>query len=255
LKVWALNKRKPWSHLLFEVARRFFPPTLVGVPKHKRPAFWLNTSFVKRNRLALQGYENRLKLFGPLPSFQDNLGTLEMLRRQLVCSVLSSEPPYEKRYPYLDRSLLEFVYAVPQEQLVRPGQRRSLMRRSLLGIVPDELLNRKRKAFVARAPLASISGDWTRLVRITQYLVSSSLSIVERNVFLEELQKARLGQTVAIVLLMRTLTVERWLTTLADRRLLGGRGDEARRRSRHSFDEVIPSSTNKPFSQLRSTLK
>ena len=33
----------------------------------------------------------------------------------------------------------EFMYAIPREQLVRPGQRRSLMRRALAGVVPDEL--------------------------------------------------------------------------------------------------------------------
>src|SRR5258706_14426073 len=48
LKVWALNKRKPWFYLLFEAAREFFPPGLVGVPKHKKPAGWLNGGFVKQ---------------------------------------------------------------------------------------------------------------------------------------------------------------------------------------------------------------
>src|SRR5467141_3650637 len=55
LKVWALNKRKPWFHLLFEAARGIFPPVLVAVPKHKRPAPWLNAGFGKRNRPALRG--------------------------------------------------------------------------------------------------------------------------------------------------------------------------------------------------------
>ena len=131
LKVWALNKRKPWFYLLFDAARGFFPPALVGVPKHKRPAAWLNPAFVKRNRAALTGYEDRTKIFGPLPSFQGNVGTVDVLRRQLACSDLSSDLPREKRYPYLDRGLLEFLSAIPREQLVRPGQRRSLMRRAL----------------------------------------------------------------------------------------------------------------------------
>src|SRR6266568_2432381 len=108
LKVWALNRRKPWFYLLFEAARGFFPPQLVGMPKHKRPAPWLNPGFIKRNRAALQGYGSRLMLFGPLPSFQDNVGTLDVLRRQLACDALSSDPPRERRYPYLDRGLLEF---------------------------------------------------------------------------------------------------------------------------------------------------
>jgi len=95
LKVWALNRRKPWFYLLFEAARGFFPPQLVGMPKHKRPAPWLNPGFIKRNRAALQGYGSRLMLFGPLPSFQDNVGTLDVLRRQLACDALSSDPPRE----------------------------------------------------------------------------------------------------------------------------------------------------------------
>jgi len=220
LKVWALNKRKPWFYLLFEAARGFFPIALVGVPKHKRPTPWLNLAFVKRNREALQGYESRLKLFGPLPSFQENVSTLEVLQRQLGCSPPSSDPLCEKRYPYLDRNLLEFTYSLPREQLVRPGQRRSLMRRALVGIVPHELLDRKRKAYVARAPLAGISAEWTYLIEMTQHMVSGSFGIVEANRFLEALQKARQGREVTVVALMRTLAIETWLRNLQNSTVL-----------------------------------
>ena len=223
LKVWALNKKKPWFHLLIEAARGFFPPTLVGVTKHKRPVPWLNPAFVRRNRPALQGYESRLKFFGPLPSFQENVSTLEASQRQLACDALSSQPTYEKRYPYLDRGLLEFMYAVPREQIVRPGQRRSLMRRALAGVVPDELLNRKRKAFVARSPLVTISTEWTRFTEMSQDLVASSLGIVDPRSFLEALHRARQGREVLLVALMRTLGVESWLSGLKDRGTLHGR--------------------------------
>lgn len=63
---------------------------------------------------------------------------------------------YEYRYPYLDRDLVEFLFAIPREQLVRPGRRRSLMRRALKGMVPIEVLERRRKAFIVRGPLALI---------------------------------------------------------------------------------------------------
>ncbi len=222
LKVWALNKRKPWFHLLFDAARGFFPPALVGVPKHRRPAPWLNSAFVKRNRAALQGYESRLKLFGPLPTFQENLTTLDVLRRQLQCSALPSTPLYEKRYPYLDRGLLEFLFSVPREQLVRPSQRRSVMRRALVGIVPGELLNRKRKAYVSRGPMADISADWTRYADLTQHMTSSSLGIVETEKFSEALLKARHGKEVPTVMLLRTLSIEIWLRSLRDHRIADG---------------------------------
>jgi asparagine synthase (glutamine-hydrolysing) len=214
LKVWALNKRKPWFHLFFEAAQGFFPTALIRISKHKLPAPWLDPDFVKRNRSALQGYKTRLKLLGPLPTFQENVSTLQALQRQLACEVLSADQPREKRYPYLDRSLLEFMYAVPREQLVRPGQRRSLMRRALVGIVPDELLNRKRKAFLARGPMVSIGARWTHLVEMTHHMLVAELGIVDPACFLRALSKARDRQEVALVTLLRTLIAEYWLRDL-----------------------------------------
>jgi asparagine synthase (glutamine-hydrolysing) len=214
LKVWALQKKKPWFHLFWEAARGFFPPALVGVPKYMRPAPWLQSNFVKHHRAALTGYPSKVRLFGPLPTFQENVGTVDGLRRQLAHTALPFEPPFKKRYPYLDRGLLEFIFSVPREQLVRPTQRRSLMRRALVGIVPDEILNKKGKAFVARAPLVRISRDWANLVEMTQHMVSSSLGIVDDERILGFLQKARRGEEVPTVILTRTIWIEGWLRDL-----------------------------------------
>jgi asparagine synthase (glutamine-hydrolysing) len=214
LKVWALHKRKPWFHLLFEAARGFFPIALFGLPRQMRPAPWLHPKFVERNRTALVGYPSRFKVFGPPPSFQENLSTLLALQRQLACIAVPSNPSYELRYPYLDRDLLEFLYAVPREQLVRPGHRRSLMRRSLTGIVPDQVLNRKRKAFVSRAPIMAISAEWTSLLETSQNMVTSSIGIVDAKRLLATLEDAHRGREVPIVPLLRTLNIEFWLRGL-----------------------------------------
>jgi asparagine synthase (glutamine-hydrolysing) len=214
LKVWALEKRKPWFHLFWEAARAFFPLAVVGVPKYMRPAPWLQFSFMKRRWAALTGYPSRTKLFGPLPSFQENVGTLDALRRQLARTALPFEPPHEKRYPYLDLGLLEFMFAIPREQLVRPTQRRSLMRRALIGIVPDEILNRKTKAFVVRAPMVAISNEWAHFAEMTQNMVSSSLGIVDPELIFEALQKVRRGEEVPMVTLRRTFLLECWLKDL-----------------------------------------
>jgi asparagine synthase (glutamine-hydrolysing) len=214
LKVWALEKRKPWFHLFWEAARGFLPLALVGVPKYMRPTPWLRPSFAKRHSAALTGYPSRTKLFGPLPSFQENVGILDVLRRQLACTALPFEPPYDKRCPFLDHGLLEFMFAIPREQLVRPAQRRSLMRRALVGIVPDEILNRKTKAFVARSSMVAISNDWTRVAEMTQNMLSDSLGIVDSERVSEVLQKVRRGEGVPIVTLKRTLFLEGWLKDL-----------------------------------------
>jgi asparagine synthase (glutamine-hydrolysing) len=215
LKVWALSKRQPWFHLLLDTARAFLSPALVGLRAHMRPVPWLNGNFVKRHRAALRGYGSRLKFFGSLPSFQENVSALDALRRQLACLPLPSKPPFEQRYPYLDRDLLEFLFAIPREQLVRPGQRRSVMRRALVGLVPDEILNRKRKAFVVRAPITAISTECASLLERTQRMVSSSLRIVDSKQLCEVLQNARRSLEVPIIPLMRTFALETWLVNLS----------------------------------------
>jgi asparagine synthase (glutamine-hydrolysing) len=241
LRLWALNKRKPWFQLLLEVTHGFLPHALVGVPKHSRPAPWLHPTFVKRHRDVLSGRGPRLKLFGPLPSFQECLSTLEALRRQLACSVLPTEPRHEKRYPYLDRNFLEFIYAIPPEQLVRPGQRRSLMRRALVGVVPDEVLDRKRKAFVARGPRVAISTHWASLIEISRHMLTNSLGIVDCRAYCDALEQARNGQDVPIIPMMRTIAIEMWLRNLVHWNLLRRGECELKRHETATPDKRIPS--------------
>jgi asparagine synthase (glutamine-hydrolysing) len=214
LMIWALSKRKPWTHLFFDVVGRLFPPALIGSSNHLSPPQWLKPHFINRHRSALVGYENRLRLFGASPSFQENVSTLDALRRQLACDVLPIAPPYEKRYPFLDRDLLEFIFAIPREQVVRPGQRRSLMRRALIGIVPDEILNRKRKAYLARSPIASLLTQWSHFARPDEPMVCDSLGILDSGAFKEMLRQAHDGREVPVVTLLRTLGMEVWIRGL-----------------------------------------
>jgi len=215
LKKWALLKRKPWFHLCLETARTFFPVTAARLPSQRHPPRWYSLHFTKSHWTALTGYRRRVRLFGSgLPSFQESVNAINGLRRQLGCKRLSFEPTYETRYPYLDRSLLEFMLALPPEQLVRPGQRRSLMRRALVGIVPAEILHRKQKAFVCRAPLVSIAEQWTGLTGMAQDMVSSSIGIVDQRLLFEDLEKARQGEQVPVVSLIRTIQIEYWLRNL-----------------------------------------
>lgn len=214
LKRWALNKRVPWFHLLYEAAREFMPEAFQGGPAQAQQISWLQQSFAGWLRLSLKRYQHRLSIFGPLPSFQQSLKALDLLRGQLACYALSSDAVCEKRYPYLDRNLIEFLISVPREQLVRPGQRRSLMRRALAGIVPNEILDRKRKAFVVRGPLAHIAAEWQSLVDASRSMRSESLGIVDPQSFLDALKRAANGQDGPLIPLLRTISLERWLRSL-----------------------------------------
>ncbi len=213
LNAWAAKMKQSRLPLLREAMQGFFSAR-VDVAKEMLTTPWLYPGFVRRNRAAFCGYPFRVKLFGPLPSFQDHIGKLEANRRFVAHCGLHSELLREVRYPYYDRDFLEFMYAIPREQIVRVGQRRSLMKRALVGIVPDELLKRRRRAFVPPEPKKDTSTEWLCLIEIGQEIVGSSLGIIQSNRFLEELRKAQRNEAVPINSLKRTLTLESWLRHL-----------------------------------------
>jgi asparagine synthase (glutamine-hydrolysing) len=214
LKAWALKMRKPRLPLLWEAVREFFPVGLVGVTEITRSAPWFRTDFARRNHAALCGYRSRLRLLGPLPCFQHNIAQLEDLRRLLADWNLESERLHERRYPYLDRDFLEFMYAIPREQVVRLGQRRSLMRRALVGIVPDELLNRRQRAFVQQETPKSVLAQWLTSPEITLQTLGDATGIMDSDRFAEALQEGQQNGEIPLGSIMRTLTLEAWLRHL-----------------------------------------
>jgi len=120
------------------------------------------------------------------------------------------------------------VFSIPREQLLRPYQRRSLMRRALAGVVPAEVLDRKRKAFVERAPIAAISAECTSLTKMTQDRAWVSFGITDADALFESLQKVQKGGKVPLVPLVRTFTLAVWLINLAHWGLLDQPKEEAR---------------------------
>ncbi len=51
----------------------------------------------------------------------------------------------ENRSPFLDRHLFEFCYSVPTRHLIRDGYNKKVLRDAMKGIVPEKILNTRRK--------------------------------------------------------------------------------------------------------------
>jgi len=229
LFLWALALRRPFIHVLTGAAAGFLPCELLSPSRLRRFGSWLDQGFVTRQKQALTGYPKRLRLFGALPSFQENVDALDGIRRQLSCKGLSAGHPYERRYPCLDRDLLEFLFAIPREQLVRPGERRSLMRRALTGIVPKEILERRRKAYLIHSPLCLAERHFRELSEENREFATGALGIVEPELLLEALRAAGQGNAIPVVPLMRAVSLERWLRRLSAAGLpVGSSGSNAR---------------------------
>jgi asparagine synthase (glutamine-hydrolysing) len=169
---WSLSSRRPLAHLLLETVRftsglyfRASPKTSVTPPwilkteeLSRQVCSEATATLAQRLRLAPSRISCRLAwsaLIETLPSHYPGA----------LCRL-------EYRYPYLDRDLVEFLIAIPREQLIRPGRRRSLMRRALRNIVPTQILERKRKAFQLRTPLAALNSH----ARSIELLFSNSLT-------------------------------------------------------------------------------
>jgi asparagine synthase (glutamine-hydrolysing) len=238
LNAWASIQRRPWPLLLAEAVGAFSSPTIARIPPHLRPCGWLQPQFVKRNSSAIHNNERRRTLLGPLPSFQENLVALDALRRQLASTGLPTDPPFERWYPFLDRTFLEFIFAIPREQLVRPGQRRSLMRRALADIVPGEVLNRRRKGFVGRSMLMAVSAQYPSLIKLSAEMVSGELGFVSPEAFRSAIERVRLGQEAPSVGFMRTLGIESWLRGLKAHGVLNGWLADFSHLSRMKSEEV-----------------
>src|SRR5215813_12214933 len=157
---WALAKRKPIVQLWLSVLASFFAPRTIESAAAAAAWNWLTPGFRMRNRERLGPPARPFRFFGPLPSLEANSAAVEALGRQISCVPVPCSPLYEWRYPFLDRDLVAFCSAIPREQLVRPKERRSLMRRALAGIVPKEILERKRKAYVSRGLVKALAGEW-----------------------------------------------------------------------------------------------
>jgi asparagine synthase (glutamine-hydrolysing) len=208
---WCLAVRRPLLHLTAKVVGGFLPQGLFGPSLLLTKVPWLTKTFERRNRNNVSCRPLRLTFHGPLPSVQENLHTLEDLRRQLASVPLPVSPARERRYPFLDRDLLEFLYNVPREQIVQPGRRRSLMRRALRGIVPEAVLERKRKAYVARAPLKSLHAEAETLRDWTTKMICCEIGAVDFEQFQQTLAAACRGDDSHLWRISRTLALESWL--------------------------------------------
>ncbi len=209
---WALAKRKPIAGVWRSACASFLPPSAGGSSLAERHWTWLAPGFRARNLDRLSVPSVRFRFLGPLPSLQANAAAMEALSRQISCAPVSAERCYEWRYPLLDRDLVTFCSCIPREQLVRPNQRRSLMRRALAGIVPAEILERKRKAYVSRGLVKVLAAQW-EILRNTP-LKSEAAGIVNTASLSLCVDRAKQGRDVRILPLLRALALEQWLRGL-----------------------------------------
>lgn len=122
----------------------------------------------------------------------------------------------EYRYPYLDRNLVEFLFRVPRDKLLGPGRRRKLMRNALSGIVPADILERRRKAYVVRKPLLSLQTEHDKLQALFEQPLLAEYGLVVPSRLRAVVRAVCAGRETELWKpLMRCILLELWLRSRA----------------------------------------
>src|SRR5207302_11459073 len=143
---WSLSWRLPLIQLLLQTVGYTLPAWIrdgICVTEVER---WICKRFVRKHGIVAALLAAVEGSWWWSPSARD---WFQAHRR--IAWILTNFPPTfdEKRYPFLDQTITEFLASIPSDQLLRPGERRSLMRRALVHIVPSEILSRRTKQLEA----------------------------------------------------------------------------------------------------------
>jgi asparagine synthase (glutamine-hydrolysing) len=221
LMAWSLAKRKPWVQLLWQSSIILLPRYLAQhVDRHTKIEPWIDRSFARRTGL-------KRRMLGPQP---DSRAGLPSHRSYLagviaVSNITAKIRPLpfaveELRFPYLDQNFVEFILSIPATQILRPGERRSLMRRSLVQCVPQELLSRRTKQLGGRTSTAALMKTAEELRNAFEHPISAEIGVIDQSEFRNAIQATLNGKQHQLVRFLRGISLELWLRDHAARNLL-----------------------------------
>jgi len=218
---WSLVKRRPWVQLLWQSAIDVVPDALGQYfAKEAKIEPWIRKDFGKRTGLAVRQMDVDEHFGLWLPTRRSCIAGVLTMSNNLAKVAPAPLALEEARYPFLDQTLIEFILSIPASQMLRPGERRSLMRRSLAGIVPQEILSRRTKQVGERTPMLVLEKYWNELQNIFQTPLSSRLGFIHEANLLKTISDTRAGKSTAMVRVFWTISLEYWLRDLAARGLL-----------------------------------
>jgi asparagine synthase (glutamine-hydrolysing) len=135
---------------------------------------------------------------------------LDEVRSSIHVGLYPEELRSERRFPYLDEDLNEFLLAIPQEIKKVPGETRSLMRRSLHEIIPDSVRTRETKGIVDVTLGRACAALTERPIQGQRS--GGEYDFLEPLQWREALDRILHGLEVRPALIVQALVVDLWLT-------------------------------------------
>lgn len=208
---WSLIDQSPLIFTLYATAMYAFRLYAKGGPVDQAIPPWI-------------GYRLRRRLHetdgtNPLPRLRSWIAPHRLDNGLAWWSIMETLPhlqPHivnrpEYRYPFLDKDLIQYLYSIPRDQILRPGRRRSLMRRALKSIVPHEILERRRKAFQLHAPLSALQQQHSKIERLFAAAATEGTGFIEIKELLGALEYTAQGGVEWWQALLKAIAYELWL--------------------------------------------
>jgi asparagine synthase (glutamine-hydrolysing) len=162
IRLWSRSCRKPFVEVAWELARSGLHSRLA---RGLEPG--LNESQVAGLSLLTPRSQSIARDHGNDLGIARALSEVRPSKRRLASLLLEyslrgrltapSQPAYViHAYPFAHRPLVEYMLAIPQEELSAPGEPRSLMRRAFRGLVPARILRRVSKGYYPPAVMRAI---------------------------------------------------------------------------------------------------
>lgn len=212
-QVWSKAFKQPYLHTLWKMAFLPFMPDAVKAlfqPKLLVPE-WLDQTFVRKMRLRERTLIPRDPYGFDDPGKRIQSGAFQQLIRMIASGGYAERDGIELRSPLLYRPLVEFSFAIPFEQKLRPGEVRSLMRRALRNDLPEKVLNRPGKGEISEAMHKGLLRQSKNVDSLLADPLVCSLGYVDRERLRSAVSLAKHGAKLNVGALLKTISLEIWL--------------------------------------------
>jgi len=221
LKLWSKALRRPYLELLWRDGVLPLLPlkvqVLCGLKPHLKLPLWFDSKFAARTNLR-ERHLGFADVFGfNLPSGRDQAIGFLSATRMISKASYRTRGRIEVSHPYLHRPLAEFLQAIPFEQRARPGETRSLMRRALRDLLPENILKRRGKKGPDEALFRALARQWLQLQPLFENALVCAHGYMNAEALQVALERARHGCEKHSFAVIQTISLEFWLRALERR--------------------------------------
>jgi asparagine synthase (glutamine-hydrolysing) len=220
LRAWSKAMKRSYLGLLWKDAVvRQFPQRLQTLTAGRAAQLppWYNSDFSRRMKLQQRMLaKERLRSF-PTHSARDQARGFLSAVKSISSCWRTEQFGIEVTYPFAHRPLVEFLQAIPLDQLMRPGENRVVMRRMLAGILPDEIASRRTKGNPREAIFRAIAREFGRLRSVFDNSRLCARGYIDKEPLFAALDRARHGYETHSAFLVQTISLEFWLRDIETR--------------------------------------